>query len=242
VANPCDIIKVPIQSPYSNITFSITSLVICSPLPQLVDPSAFSHLASLQLADTNDSTQQIDVLIGSDHYWSVVTGETIVGDSGPIAMNSRLGSLLSGPSGNSGVVNFTHSNVIVNCENLVRVSENDYLVNTLRSSWDTESIGILDDSQELADEDVFLVGLKFCHGLYEVNLPWKESGSLIPDNFDLCLSRLRHLRLLKSPELLERYHKVIQNQMSKELVHNDSHAASVTVNSVYYLPHHGVIR
>jgi len=49
---------------------------------------------------------------------------------------------------------------------------------------------------------------------------------------------------LKSPEL-ERYHKVIQDQMSKgivELVHNDSHAASATVNSIHYLPHHGVIR
>jgi len=64
----------------------------------LVDPSAFSHLAGLQLADANDSTQQIDVLIGSDHYWSVMTEETIVGDSGPIAVKSKLGWLLSGPN------------------------------------------------------------------------------------------------------------------------------------------------
>ena len=250
VANPCDIIKVPIQSPYSNETFNITaytSPVICCPLPRLVDPSAFSHLAGLQLADASDSTQQIDILIGSDYYWSVVTGETIVGNHGPVAVNSRLGWLLSGPSGNSDTVNFTHCNVIVNCDDLVKVSKNDDLVNTLRSFWDTESIGVLDDSQDLADEDGFLVGLKFCHSRYEVNLPWRESGPSIPDHFDLCLGRLRHLhsRLLKSPELLERYHTIIQDQISKgivELVPDDSRVATATSNTVHYLPHHGVIR
>jgi len=49
-----------------------------------------------------------------------VKGETIIGNSGPIAVNSRLG-WLSGPSFDSGAVNFTHSNVIVNCDNLVRI-------------------------------------------------------------------------------------------------------------------------
>ena len=117
--------------------------------------------------------------------------------------------------------------VFANCDDLVKVSKNDDLVNTLRSFWDTESIGVLDDSQDLADEDGFLVGLKFCHGRYEVNLPWRESGPSIPDHFDLCLGRLQHLhsRLLKSPELLERYHTIIQDQMSNrivELVPDDS--------------------
>ena len=236
MANPCEIIKVPIQYPYSNETFSITaytSPVICCPLPRLVDPSTFSHLARLQLADASDSTQQIDILIGSDHYWSVVTGEIIVGNRGPVAVNSRLGWLLSGPSGNSDTVNFTHCNVIVNCDDLVKVNKNDDLVNTLKGFWDTESFGVLDDSQDLADEDGFLVRLKFCHGWYEVNLPWRESGPSIPDHFDLCLGRLwnLHSRLLKSPKLLERYHTIIQDQMNKgivELVPDDSQVATAT--------------
>ena len=37
-------------------------------------------------------------LIGSDYYWSVVTGETVRGGvDGPVAVHTRLGWILSGP-------------------------------------------------------------------------------------------------------------------------------------------------
>jgi len=85
----------------------------------------------------------------------MVNRETVVGDSGPVAVNSRLGWLLSGPSNNSGIMSFTHSNVIVNCNGLVRVSKGDELVNTLTGFWDIKSIGILDDSQGPVEEERF---------------------------------------------------------------------------------------
>ena len=157
--NPCDIIQVHIQSTSNGETLSIiacTSAVICSPLPRLIDASVYSHFEGLQLADASDSAQGIDVLIGSDYYWSVVTRETIVGDTGPVAVSSRLRWLLSGPSDSSGSVSFTHSNVIVHSDNLVRVSESDDIVNVLKHFWDTESIGILDDTQIQAEDNHFL--------------------------------------------------------------------------------------
>ena len=77
------------------------------------------------------------MLIGCDHYWSVVTGETIVGDNGSVAVGSRLSWLLSGPSDSSSTVNLTHSNVIVNgdSDNLVHVFEGDDIANALKRFW-----------------------------------------------------------------------------------------------------------
>ena len=39
----------------------------------------------------------IDVLIGSDCYRTIIAGQTIMGDQGPVAIDSKLGWLLSGP-------------------------------------------------------------------------------------------------------------------------------------------------
>ena len=62
--------------------------------------------------------------------------------------------------------------------------------------------------------------LQFNHGQYEVYLPWRENGPPIPDHFNLCLNQLRLLRsrLLKSPDLLENYHAIIQEQLKKGIV------------------------
>lgn len=46
------------------------------------------HLQELELADSAESPDSIEILIGSDHYWDFVTGETIRGDFGPTAVRS----------------------------------------------------------------------------------------------------------------------------------------------------------
>ena len=40
----------------------------------------------------------IDILIGSDYYWQLVTGSICRGTSGPVAVHTKLGWVLSGPS------------------------------------------------------------------------------------------------------------------------------------------------
>ena len=50
---------------------------ICSPLPSKVKVN-YPHLEGLALADSlNDSCGDIDIVIGSDYYWDLVSGETI---------------------------------------------------------------------------------------------------------------------------------------------------------------------
>lgn len=55
---------------------------ICSPLPSKVKVD-YPYLEDLHLVDSlNDSYGAIDILVGSDHYWDLVSGETVRGDFG----------------------------------------------------------------------------------------------------------------------------------------------------------------
>jgi len=57
----------------------------------------YDRLSQLDLADVYlDETLEVDLLIGSDFYWEFVTGETIRGEIGPVAINTTLGWVLEG--------------------------------------------------------------------------------------------------------------------------------------------------
>ena len=80
----------------------LTVPTICEPLiPQLtaVSTATYEHLTGLRLADNPviDLTGEVDFLIGSDHYWELATERVRRGSSGPIAMETKLGWVLSGP-------------------------------------------------------------------------------------------------------------------------------------------------
>ena len=79
-----------------NITAN-TFPAICSLLNSKVDTNHVD-LDGLELADYGDdnSGDTIDILIGVDHYWDVITGDVVRGESGPRAVSSKLAWLLSG--------------------------------------------------------------------------------------------------------------------------------------------------
>lgn len=58
------------------------------------------HLSGLELADFSDSAlnMPVDMLIGSDYYWQLVTGSICRGTNGPVTVHTKLGWVLSGPS------------------------------------------------------------------------------------------------------------------------------------------------
>ena len=78
--------------------------VICEPFncqPVTLCQMNYPHLAGLPLAGLSDGWEQlhVSIVIGSDQYWSFITGETRHGQSGPVAIRSDLGWVLSGPVG-----------------------------------------------------------------------------------------------------------------------------------------------
>ena len=74
---------------------------ICTPLPLKLDVESYPHLDGLEIADANlviDSSSEIDILIGADHYYNVVKDEVRRGNEGLIAFDTKFGWVLSGPA------------------------------------------------------------------------------------------------------------------------------------------------
>ena len=160
---------------------------ICSDLPNRVDISLFSHLEGLELVDefvVNGLDRPIDVLVGSDFYYRIITGDIVKGDSGPVAISSIFGYFLSGPS------NHLNSNLILqgNHDTLIN-DEPDELISTLKRSWETENMGVKEAKVNIceppeAEERPFLVDIRFVDKRYQVKLPWVENDSVPTLNKD----------------------------------------------------------
>ena len=71
--------------------------VICLHVKNQRIKTRFDYLKNLQLADSG-STDEIDILIGSNFYWSVVTGKTKTGKNNkPLAVETKFGLVLNRP-------------------------------------------------------------------------------------------------------------------------------------------------
>ena len=146
----CDLVRVTLKRPGSNEGLEImarTSPVICSSLPALVSVSKYSHLQSLNLADSGKLQQSgIDILVGSNYYWQVVTGDIVSGNCGPVAISSRFGWLLSGPVSHPSTESNFHSLIVIGKDQYV--SKNDHLIQMLKRFWDNEAVGIHEMTEE----------------------------------------------------------------------------------------------
>ena len=77
--------------------------VVCAPLPNQNTKTvkmSHPHLQNLFLADfSDDENKEVDILLGLDYYWSIVSGFTIhSGPGSPVASYTSLGWVLSGVS------------------------------------------------------------------------------------------------------------------------------------------------
>ena len=176
-------------------------------------------------------------------YWRNVTGE-----SGPVALETSLGWVLSGavpdaPSTESTQVNITTLCVDTEkCPNLSdRAPEWRELEEKLTQFWDLESIGI--KSEELSVYDKFKRDISFNNERYEVTLPWKHNHPTLPDNLNLCQARLTGLvRQLKSEGLMKEYDTVIRDQLERGIIQEIDPAEKTEGVRLQYLPHHPVVR
>ncbi len=221
--------------------------MICEPLvsqPIADTIKGNQLLATLELADYTDgrSRLEVDVLIGSDCYWDLVTGSVCRTSEGPTAIQTKLGWVLSGP---------THCKQLEHCSvNLVTThvlsvdmqqSDSMALDKCLRSFWELESLGIREPQKTIYDE--FADDITFRDGRYEVSLPWKEFHDPLPNNYLLSQSRLRGLlhRLKQNPAIFHEYDEIIRTQLKNGIIEPASEIVS-TSRKLHYLPHHAVIR
>lgn len=260
----CDAVTLQLQRPGHPEVFDVKCLsfpTICTPVPSKVNIE-FPHLHGLDIGDNyNDEHGTIDILIGMDYYWHFIDGDCVRGESGPTAMNSKFGWILSGPlyiedSVNCGCV--VTNLIISDREPLTSIyQENDKLNSTLKKFWDTESIGIVDENivygcEQRSAKHFDSLSIQRAKDRYEVELPWSNDGlTLNSDHYQLSLNRLKGLqrRLQSKPELCKEYDNIIKDQLEKGVIERvtnneiDSHQREDNGNTrVHYLPHHGVVR
>ena len=102
----CDLVNLRLQGRNGqDVEISALSFnSICSPLPGTVNLESYPSFCKLDLADNNTDVEDcndIDVLIGSDYYWEVATGNVVREIGGLAAVSSKFGWLVSGPVQNA---------------------------------------------------------------------------------------------------------------------------------------------
>ena len=229
---------------------ALATSIVCQPFNNQATLEAVEkhpHLKKLHLADPSRAEDEIrvDLLVGLDYYWSLVTGnirKCKQGD-GPTAVQTRLGWVLSGPTDLPG--RDTSTTTLVNTTRVMRVHTTtleDKLDNQLQKFWDLETLGI--QQQEASVQESFSQTIEFKEGRYQVQLPWKPTHRALPTNLQLCKKRLKSLvkKLQSTPEVLMKYDEVIQDQISRGIVEAVPEEDINKADKIHYLPHHGVVR
>ena len=224
--------------------------LVCHPLTaQPIDLCAtkYQHLSSLDLADSSneDAPMEVDLLIGSDCYWTLVTGRVCRGEAGPVAIHTRLGWVLSGIAPTPGELHAPHSCLtthVLKVDATPPCSCSEKLDEMLHSFWKLESLGIEDSGDTVLDE--FTQSIRFSEGRYEVLLPWKDSHPPLHDNFDLSNKRLHSLllRLRRDPDVMHEYDAIIRSQLQQAIVEEVNPHNKGRSGRVHYLPHHAMVR
>ena len=249
----CDKVKLQLKGRSRDIGISALSLPkICAPLTEMLDVDDYPHLEGLQLADdhlidNNETSSDIDILIGSDYYYDIITGEIQRGDVGPCAVNSEFGWLICGsgkaktPGRDEIVANFVAERNDVLPNNLIFKSDHEDLNEVLSKFWTTDSIGITDDADVVKGEFLTDIRYKEDESRYEVSLPWKEGCQIESNGYSQCVKRLDHVfsRLKGEPELLKEYDNVIKEQLQAGIIER---VVDSNLDDAHYLPHHGVTR
>eukprot|EP00794_Sanderia_malayensis_P016989 gene16989-18701_t len=252
----CDLTQIAVRSPFTDeVTYVDVYVVpmVCAPLTRQVIKEAvnlYPHLQRIPLADFNPNGEELDVqiLIGADAIWNLMTGRSIRGELGPVALETKLGWVLSGTVPGVITTSTTQTNLIQT--HVLRVGVETYSQMTLNTKgeetledqlgkfWNLESIGITQSEDKSVLEE-FVDDISFVEGRYEVKLPWKKNHGLLPDNYTLSLGRLNKLKkkLSTKPEMLEAYDEIIREQEKNGIIERVEKDEPAPIGRTHYIPH-----
>ena len=154
----------------------------------------------------NDKAE-IDILIGADYVWDILSGDKLTLPSGLYLISSRLGYVLTGPyltKADDSLDSQQPDAVVTLCHTLVT----SQLTNNIEQFWELDTIGINNLATPSSD-DVAVTHLhdtiQYNDGRYVVSWPWKSNADELPSNFDISFTGLKSLscRLQNDRPLLE---------------------------------------
>lgn len=201
----------------------------------------------LQLADDRiamkDSTlNEVSLLIGADYSARILTYHTIRHNSGTIALSSRLGSFIQGPTGTPTAQGLPTVALIM------KTIYSEDLGPDLQAFFDLEHLGISDDGVKGKDDDPLErfdnEGIKMTsEGHYESQLPWiPEKKEQLKSNYTQAKKRLFKMmeKLRGKMQQLQTYDSILKEYEKEGFITKISPETSSFPQ--FYLPHHPVIR
>ena len=147
----CEVVRVVVKfkNGCSRELTLLTVPTICEPLVGTAHKGIQAKVSSLgryRVGRPRLQCRSRTILYGSDLYWTLVTGRVRRGMSGPTALETRLGWVLSGPVHGSPVqvscTNLTSSHVLKQEASCVRHHDLERLDLQLKRFWDLERLGI----------------------------------------------------------------------------------------------------
>ena len=242
--------------------------VISAPVLRPSLPVELRHqLSSYELADPRvlepGEFTAIDLLIGLDFYWEMVSGEVIRLPHGPVLQESVFGYLLSGrlsqasarPAPGASVspsILFSSSLSTLRpsplSDSSCMLNLNDVPDSMMTQFWDLETIGIRDEPDRSGDNVMsrFKDNIRRdAENRYEVGLLWKEDRPLLRENRVHAEARLKSLcrRFDRNPALKERYDEALNEMETSGVIEEvPPDEVSISQHPVYYLPHRPVIK
>ena len=244
-----DVVRFSVRSRDNTMNVYVTALVsdICLPIEEQkinVAQNTHAHLRGLPLADSNPRNLplDIDILIGADHYWDFLHDKIIRGESGPVAVSSYLGYILSGNIDDGKRNSSVHCNIVSTHRLTVEMQVNS-VVDDVKAVFGVESSQLsIDDLQVLKQ---FEKTTKFQNGHYEVELPFKNKNEVLGDNYVVAKNRLISLctgTFKNNQELFIEYDKIIREQLSLGVIQQVTSDGGRKEGGCYYMPHKPVIR
>lgn len=242
-----NIYNVPLQGSNGRIetVLAMEIPVICSPLfcpsiPQVVLDSFGEDIDVVDVCAGQEV--HIDVLIGLDFYWRLMTPKLVSLPHGLVAQRTVFGWVVSGVLPNNPSQSF-HSTVSHQLFCLTDFSES-----AVKSFWELESIGV--SGQDFPEVDhvmsEFNEKVSYSDRRYEVALPWKSElvRPRLLNNEKLAMLRLEYLirKLKKDPDLEVLYHNVLSEYVAERFIEEVPSEEMQGPYPIYYMPHRPVVK
>ncbi|XP_065896127.1 uncharacterized protein [Dysidea avara] len=116
----------------------------------------------------------------------------------------------------------------------------------LHRFWEIECSGI-ENFPVRKDEDRIVLNraqesIKFIDGRYRITTPWKDTASVLPNNYSMTLNRLKTLEkcLQRNSEMAKAYQDSISKHLKKGYIKQVE--CSENVRATWYLPHFAVVK
>lgn len=176
--------------------------------------------------------KSLGLLIGSDHYWQIVTGKCDRINENLVAVETIFGWCLHGKS-NAQADTQEPLVLCVDSETCESIDQG------LRRFWEIESLGIYDEEKDdnNAAAEIFNRTLVKEENFYKVGLLWNGKEFKLKNNHLLAKKRLTNLvsKLRRQPKLAAAYQEIIDQQRRDGILEV---AQAATTGVEFYIPHH----